>query len=357
MYRHPDFAEFERRGVHLEGAMIYAEDAWKGDDGFTLAMDAQPALSSTPNTGIPSWLTTIVDPQIFKVLFAPNKGAMILGEVKRGSWLDETAMFPLTEATGEVSSYGDYSNNGSAGLNMNFPQRQSYMYQTILQYGEREMERAGLARIGWAAEVQQSGIFALNKYQNLTYHLGVQGLANYGLLNEPALSAALTPAPKAAGGTAWIQNGVIKASANEVYNDIQSLFVQVVSQNNGNVEAMDAMVLVMSPTSALALTATNAFNVNVYTLLKGNFPNIRFETDPLYGVASTSNPQGNAAGNLVQLIAKSVEGQEAGYCAFNEKLRSHKIVIDLSSFKQKLTQGSWGFIYRQPTAIAQMVGV
>lgn len=365
MLRHPYFAEAERLGVHLHGATLLAEKVWLGRDGDNLAMDAnpdlamdaQPGLSTSANSAIPSWLTTIVDPQIFNVLFAPNKGAEILGEVQRGTWLDETAMFPLVEQTGEVSSYGDYANNGSAGLNMNFPQRQSYLYQTVVQYGEREMERAGRARIGWAAGVQQAAVTVLNRYQNLTYHYGVIGLANYGLLNEPSLSAALTPAPKANGGNAWIKNGVINATANEVYGDIQALFIQLVTQNAGLVKSDDRLVLVMSPTSDVALTATNTFNVSVRDLLKKNFPNIRFETDPLYGAVSASNPQGNAAGNLVQMIAEKVDGQEAGYCAFNEKLRSHKMVIELSSFKQKMTQGSWGFIYRQPTAISQMVGV
>ena len=113
----------------------------------------------------------------------------------------------------------------------------------------------------------------------------------------------------------------------------------------------------MSPGSAVALTATNSFNVNVYDLLKKNFPNIRFETAVQYGVLSASNPQGVAAGNMVQMIAENVEGQDTGYCAFNEKMRSHPIVRGLSSFKQKLTAGTWGAVVRMPVAFASMVGV
>lgn len=358
MQRHPDFDEFERRGAIFQGATMFCEDAWKGSDhGFQMAMDAAPALQTTPNTGIPAWLTMIVDPEVYKVIFAPNKAVDILGEKKRGTWLDDTAIFPYSEYTGEVSNYGDYSNNGFSGVNVNYPQRQSVLYQAIVQYGEKEMERAGLARIAWAAEQQQAAITVLNKYQNLTYHFGVYGLANYGLLNEPSLSAALTPSTKAAGGNAWITNGAITATANEIYSDIQSLFIQLVSQTQGRVEETDKLILALSPSSAVALTATNAFNVNVYKLLKDNFPNIRFEKDPLYGVASTINPQGNAAGNLVQMIAERIEGQETGYCAFNEKLRTHKMIFGMSSFMQKLTQGSWGAIIRMPVSFAQMIGV
>jgi hypothetical protein len=108
------------------------------------------------------------------------------------------------------------------------------------------------------------------------------------------------------------------------------------------------MTLAMSPGSEVALTATNSFNVNVADLLKKNFPNIRIETAVEYATA---------AGNVVQLIVDQVEGQETGYVAFNEKMRSHPIVRDMSSFKQKKSQGTWGAIILQPFGISQMLGV
>ena len=92
-------------------------------------------------------------------------------------------------------------------------------------------------------------------------------------------------------------------------------------------------------------------------MLKKNFPNIRIETAVQYGQKSPANPQGVAAGNLVQLIAENIEGQDTGYCAFNEKMRSHPIIKALSSFRQKLTGGSWGAIIRMPVAFTSMLGV
>jgi len=355
MYRNPDFDMLEDAwGIHTS-AVDYVKPEWKQN--FRLAMDAQPTLITTPNSGIPAFLTTIIDPQILKVLLAPNKAATIFGEVKKGTWLDQTAMFPLVERTGEISSYGDFAENGHTGINFDFPQRQAYLYQTIVEYGELEMERAGLARIAWAAALDEAAVVVLNKFQNYSYFFGIQGLQNYGLLNDPYLSASLTPALKAYGNNKWITNGVITAQANEVYLDIEGLFFQVVSQSNGLVTQEDRLVLAMSPGSAVALTATNSFNVNVNDLLKKNFPNLRIETAVQYGQTSASNPQGIAAGNFVQLIAESVEGQDTGYCAFNEKLRNHPIIRAMSSFKQKKTQGTWGAIVRQPFAIASMLGV
>lgn len=354
-----DKALFAERGVYLPSVRAYTTDSFKRN--HLLAMDAivgnQPTLTTDPNSAVPAMLTTLIDPTVFEVLFAPNRAAAIFGEIRKGTWLDETAMFPVVEHTGEVSSYGDYSMAGRAGVNTNWPQRQAYLFQTIKEYGERELERAGLARIGWVSEVDKAAATVLNKFSNLTYFFGVSGLQNFGLLNDPNLSAALTPSAKAAGGTAWISGGVIKGTANEIYADIEALYLQLVAQTGGLVDRETRMVLAMSPTSQVALTATNTFNVNVYDLLKKNFPNLRFETAVQYGALTAANPQGVAAGNFVQLIAEEIEGQDTGYCSFNEKMRAHPIVRYESSFRQKVTAGSWGAIIRMPVAIAAMVGV
>jgi len=354
----PDFALLAEQGAHFFGAeQVYIEDAWKSN--FELAMDAQPQLTTDPNSGIPQWLTTFIDPTIINVLFSPLKAAKIFGEVKKGDWLMQTALFPIVEYTGEVSSYGDFNENGRTGLNTDFPNRQSYLYQIIKEYGELEMERAGLARIAWAAELDKAAINILNRFQNNTYFFGVQGLQNYGGLNDPNLTASLTPAAKAAGGTTWFVNGNPNATANEVYNDILSIYEQLVVQAGGVVELdmEQTMVLAMSPAVQVALDFINTYGISTRDMLRKSFPNMRMETAVQYGVQSASNTPGIASGNLVQLIAENAGGQDTAFCAFNEKLRTHKIVIALSSYKQKATQGTWGTVIRQPYAIASMLGV
>ncbi len=351
--------DLEARGIAFQpGAMPvgYANAAAKRD--WTLAMDAIPATATDPNAGVPAMLTTLIDPQVFEVLFAPNMAAEIMGEVKKGTWLEDTAMFPVAEATGEVSSYGDYNNNGRAGVNVNWPQVQSYEFQLIKQYGEKELERAGLARINWVSEIDRASAVNLNKYLNFTYFFGVMGLQNYGLINNPFLSASLTPATKAAGGATWFTTGgAVNASANEVYNDIVAAVTQLVKQNAGLVNAKSAMTLALGPTTAMALQFANTFNVNVETLLKTNFPNLRLKTAVQYDAQTSVNPQGVAAGNLFQVIVDEVEGQKTGFCAFNEKMRAFPIIRLLSAFQQKVMSGSWGCILRYPAGVASMIGV
>lgn len=346
MTKHVDFARLERDW----GIVLMAEDYLPPEfmNNFAGALDAQPALVTAANGGIPAWLTTYVDPEVIRVLQSPNEGANILGEKRQGSWTTTTAVFPVVENTGEVSSYGDFNTNGRSDANFTFPQRQSYLFQTVIEYGDRQVDMAGEARLSWVSELQTSAAKTLDKFTDYTYHFGVAGLQNYGLLNDPGLSAALTPATKAAGGAKWIDANTIKATANEVYADIQALFSQLVAQTKGIVKRNDAMTLAMSPGSEVALTATNAYGVNVSDLLKKNFPNITVKTSVRYETGS---------GNVVQLIADQFDGKATGFCAFSEKMRDHRVIPDTSSYRQKKTGGSWGAVIRYPMAISQMLGV
>lgn len=322
-----------------------------------LARDAQPGLTTDPNAGIPSIFTTWVDPKIYEVLFAKNASTEILDEVRNGDWTRDTALFPIVEHAGEVTSYGDYNEDGTATANANWPNRQNYIFQTMKQYGERELARAGAARLNWISEVDRSAVTQLSKFANLMNFYGVGQLNNFGLLNDPNLTAFLTPSIKAFGNNKWVTSGVVTASPNEIYADIQSLYLSLVNQSAGLIDHKTKMTMGLSPQSDMAITATNSFNVNVETLLKSNFPNLRRVTAVQYGALSSSNPQGSAAGEIVQMIADDVEGQRAGFCAYSEKLRSFTIIKAVSSFKQKQISGGWGAVIRQPFALTQMVGI
>jgi hypothetical protein len=351
-----DQALLEERGVILPGYDCYMPDEWKRD--WHLAMDAQPQLITTPNSAIPAILTTTIDPKVIRVVFAPLAFAKIFGEQKSGDWLEDTRMFPIIETTGEVSSYGDFNNNGRAGVNMNWPSFQNYLFQTFVRYGEREAGRAGLAKINYISELQVSAADILNRYANLSYAFGIAGLQNYGALNNPYLSALLTPATKAWGGTTWFDNGAPAATANEVYNDIVALWEQVIAQTNGAVSLDSPAILAMSPASQVALTFTNSFGVNVKSLLKENYPNMRIEVAPQYGTQNATNAQGySTGGNLIQLIVTEIDGQQTAYAAFSEKLHAHKIIAEPSAWMQKFTSGTWGVIMRMPFGIAGMLGV
>lgn len=299
-----------------------------------LAMDAQPGLTTVGNSGIPAWMLNYVDPQLIEVILQPTKAAEVFGEMKKGDWTTETATFMTVEPTGEVSSYGDYNNNGVSGVNVNFPQRQSYHYQVFTRWGEREVARAGEAKIDYVARVNEASVNALNRFQNKTYLFGVKGLQNYGVLNDPSL-----PASTAAAKT-WANS-----TGEEVYESIRKLFQTLLKQTGGKIDMNTPLLLVCSPTASVDLTKTNQYNVNVIDQLKKNFPNLRVETIPEYSATS---------GETVQLIVEELDGQRTLDCAFTEKMRAHNMVLEASSIKQKKSQGTWGAIIYRPFCIATM---
>jgi hypothetical protein len=353
-----DKARVAEMGVILPDALGYVADEYRHD--YRLAMDAQPQLVTTPSGGIPSVLTTMVDPQVLEVIFAPTKAAEILGEVRKGDWSTRAIEFPIVEATGEASTYGDFEENGVSGFNMNFETRQNYIFETIKEVGDLEIDINNLAMINTVAQKDKAAAITLKNLENKVYFFGVGGLQNYGLLNDPgiAVNATLTPSVKAAGGNRWITAGnAINATANEIYNDIQSAYIQLVAQTGGNIDENSPLVLGLAPSVSIALKATNQYGITVTAMLKEAFPNLRVVTAVQYGALTAANPQGLSAGNLFQLIAPEMQGEKTGYCAFSEKMRQHGIVRALSSFKQKVTGGAWGSVIRLPAAFVQMLGL
>lgn len=316
--------------------------SWKRD--FNLAMDAQPGLVTTPNGGVPSFLTNMIDPEVIDVVVTPMKAAEVYGEQKRGDWTTLTTQFPVAERTGLISSYGDWNTNGSSGANFNWPSRDSYHFQTVSQWGEREMDMYGLAKINYKAEVDKGAALAMGKFLNKTYLFGVAGLPNnYGMINDPNLPAPIVPTTKVAGGTTWAV-----ATALEIYADWLKLFKQLQIQMGGLIDMDATMTGVTSPTAAVYLNTLSQYNVSVRTSLKDNFPNLTLKTIPEFSTTS---------GELVQLIVDAYEGVKTTFAAFTEKMRSHAVVVGLSGWQQKKSGGTWGSVLRRPIAVAQMIGV
>ena len=354
--QNPEIAALaERAGIVFDGALDFLPRTEAGSldaaglqlafDG--MAMDAptynQPSLITTANGAIPAFLTTFIDPKLIKVLLSPLKAEEIYGSVKKGDWTTSTAMFIMTEPTGEVSGYGDFTENGRSSANFQYPQRQNYVFQTMTEWGERELEMVGLGKIDWAAQLNMSSANTLNRFANLMGFYGISGLQNYGGLNDPSLSASLTPNTKAAGGTSWSA-----ALPTEILADIQKAFNQLQVQTGGNLELTDDLTLALHPTSEVYLANTNSFGLTAMEMIRKVFPKLTVKNAVQYLSGTTYS---------FQLIAPEIEGQRTCETAFSEKMRAHRIVPAASSFKQKKTAGGWGTIIYRPVGITSMAGV
>ena len=304
------------------------------------AMDSAsltPTLVGTPNAGIPSFLTTYVDPKVIEVLVAPMKAAEIVGESKKGDWTTLTAAFIQAEPLTKVATYGDYSADGDSSANVNYPQRQAYFFQTWTRWGERELEMAGAGRVDWAAQLNYSSALGLAKFLNSTYLFGVSGLQNYGLTNDPRLVAPVAAPVNWATGV-----------PEDIYNSIVAQYKQLQTQSQGIIEQDDELKLAMAPTAAGDLNRVNQFGLSAAKLIKDAFPKMEIVTVPEYDTAG---------GRLVQMWAPKIEGQESATCAFTEKMRAHAIERYSSYFRQKKSAGTWGAVVFRPLAMAAQIGV
>lgn len=304
-----------------------------------LVCDAQPELATVSNAGIPAWLTNYFDPKNIEVLFSPLRATEIVGsEVQKGDFTTTFATFSVVESAGEISSYGDFNNNGMTTANVNFPHRQNYLYQGFTQWGELEMERYAKVRVNWANEQTQSRIKIMNRFQNDSYFFGISGLQNYGLLTDPSLYAPI------AATTSWAT-----ATPNQIYEDVRRMFAQLQLQGDGVVDAEAPMTLALSPITNSALDKADAdfFGRTVRETLKKNFPNLEIKSAVQYSTSS---------GELVQLICKEIDGQRTAETSYAVKMRAHAVIVAHSSWSQKVSQSTFGTIIYRPFAIAQLIG-
>ncbi|AOK04073.1 hypothetical protein WK25_06075 [Burkholderia latens] len=327
-------------GIHLAPGAELLNDASKAK--LVAAMDAAGPLVTQPNNGIPQMLTNYFDPRVIEVLVAPMNAELLYPPVQKGDWTTTTATFMTVESTGETATYGDYSGNGMSSHNVNFPARQNYGFQTNTQWGDKQMAVAAKARVDYAARQQLASALILRKKENAIFLFGVAGLQNYGLTNDPALSAPVAPTT-GAGGTTWD----VKTS-DEIYADFVLLWKNLIAAGNGLINTKSRVKVGIPNVSEQNLTKQNSYGQVLRDRLKLAYPNMEIETIPEFATAS---------GNLVQMIAQDVEGQPTGELAYAERMRAHGVVRRDSSYSEKKSGHAFGAVLYYPNFIQQMLGV
>ena len=325
------------KGVVFDGAKAFI-DAKNMD-----RIVADAALVTQMNGGVPAVMTTYVDPMVVEILQAPTNARAIFGETKKGDWTNSHAVFKAVEYTGESTEYTDYGNGAMADVNVTYPTRENYIAQTHIRYGEREMAVSARGLINLASEKQKSAASIINREQNKFYLYGVAGREIYGLLNEPNLPEALTPATVDTDKTLWEDK-----TTRQVYDDILALAAELFKNSNGRIDEKSPLVLAVAPEQNVQLGKATDFNVSVKDMLDKYFDNITYVTLP--ELAATS-------GNTVLLAAKTVDGSPTAQLAYSEKMRAFQLVPNTSSWEQKFAFGTYGCVLYRPFAVATMTGV
>lgn len=325
------------KGIVFDGAKGFLSD-----DVLTgIANDA--ALITTPNSGVPAVMTAYIDPSVVEILTAVRNAREIFGEVKKGDWSNSGALFKAVELTGHTTPYTDYGNGAAADVNISYPYRDNFVYQTHVKYGDREVAVGGRALINLVSEKQRSAANILDVDANRYALQGVEGKQIYGLLNDPNLPAAITPDVVNTDVTAW--DGKTTA---QIYADILKLAKQLFTNSGGQIDQKSPLVLAVSPATSVVLAKATDYNVSVFDMMQKYFTNLRVVTLPELDAAS---------GDSVMLIATSVNGAPTAQIGYSDKMRAGRIIPHTSWYDQKYVAGTYGTIVYYPMAIARMTGV
>lgn len=174
---------------------------FKNEMGQKIKMARDEALIGNPSVGIPDYLSLYIDPQSVKALFTPMRAEETFGAFQYGDWATKIYQFRFEEVTGNVAAYGDFNKSGTTGANYNWLYRNSYEFETFIQFGDRDVDEYARANIDRVGDLKYAGVLTLDKTRNATYYFGVDGLLNYGLFNDPNLNPTMQPNTKASGGT------------------------------------------------------------------------------------------------------------------------------------------------------------
>ena len=343
--------QLKAKGIYVEGAKgIMAYDTVNGKiktnlSKTALAMDS--ALQTTPNVGYPASFFQYIDPQIVEILFGVTNANKIAPEVKQGTFADEYYSFV------DVTAYSDRTENVTTEVNYNFQTREQARFETIIQYGNLEVEKANQAKIALASRKQIAGANIIARKQNQFYLFGVSGKINHGLLNSSDLNPSINPNSITIGGstyTTWADKVAHDASnaGNHVFNDVLKLWSELSSKNGGNIDQNERIILAVSNNVVSYLSAPNQFGLTAMAMIKDNFPNLEVVQLP---ELSTQ------AGEQIKMIVPSLYGVDTVNLVYSDKFRAMQVVQTVSGYKQKLASTSYGAIYKRPSLVATMMGV
>ena len=326
----------------LRKAMKDAGIVFDGAKDFIVEGMAVDAAITSPNVGVPAVFTAYVDPSVVEILTAPRNARLLFGETRKGDWTTSSAIFKAVEITGSTAPYTDYGNEPTADVNVVYPERDNYVFQTTIRYGEREAAVASRATIDLISEKQRSAAEVLDIDANKFYLRGVVGKRIYGLLNDPNLNADISPTTVGT-ATQWADKTTI-----QIYDDVIKLFGELATNSAGRI-TIDSDPVLAAPSAVMVMLGKSTdYGKSVIDILKNYFTNISFVTLPELA---------NVSGNSVLLAARTVDGAPVAELGYSEKMRSHQLIPELSSYKQKFSAGTYGAIVLRPFAIQIMSGV
>lgn len=337
--------------IHFDGGVSgFIEDGTNVNEHGTvipnnfnaIAMDA--AMQTSPNSTIPAVLATFVDPKMIDILLAARAATEIFREAKKGDFATKLYSWPVEEIVGETEPYSDFAQSGMSSTNNNWIYRENYAFQTQIVVGDREAQTAGLAKIPLVARRQRAAATNIAIAHNRIFLFGVDGMQNYGILNDPNLLPAIAPLENANEDTEWADK-----STKERFNDILAMFRELSAQSGANITQENALTLAVSPSLNVDLAAATDYNISVLDMLDKYFKRLKIVVIP-----ELEEEEGSQS---MFMTADDVDAQVTGECVYSEKFRAYPVFRDLSSIRQKVSASSFGGVVYRPVLLVTMTGM
>ena len=348
------FEQMRAKGVSSEtakGFMPFTEKDGVIRVDFAKAAEtlAQDAAITTPTAGVPAIFTTYIDPQVVPILFGAQNSTRMFDEERRGDFATSEMQFGIKEVAGSVTSYSDYAENISTDVNFEFTTRDNYVFETVIKYGEREIQIAGKAKLNLVSEKQQGAAYVLAAAHNKINLLGVAGKRVYGMLNAPNLPTSLTPIV-VSGNSTWASKQAADPAnfPNVAYNDINKMWADLCARNGGHIDETMRIRLGVAPAISAFLSVPNVYGLSALTLLKKTYPNL--EVVQLPELATN-------AGNTLFMEIPELLGTKTAIFAPSEKARFMNVIPKMSSYQQKVAGATFGCVYKRPSLVSIMTGV
>jgi hypothetical protein len=83
-----------------------------------------------------------------------------------GDWTITSDKYREEEAVGHVAPYSDFSAAGVSDVNNVWIKRDFYLFQTVIKYGDLEVERNSKAKINRVEQKQRSAANTINRFLN-----------------------------------------------------------------------------------------------------------------------------------------------------------------------------------------------
>lgn len=339
---------YERKGIYFDANDVVILDHPQGK-GSLMGMDADTPVFNISSTGVPFQFLTAYAKKPIEQILLKRAYKQIGKDYQMGNFASTTAMIPVQGLVGEVTPYDDYSTLGTSDVNNTYPQREFYRGQTIIQYGDLEVEATAEAKIDIIASKRYSASQAIAIAQNKLFFVGNVNSSGqfvsktYGILNDLGLNASV-PAPNGN----WSL-----ANALNIYNDFLYAFQVLVNQMGNNVDQNAKMLFATSGQAYTYINAVTTLGISVAQMIKEAFPNMTFVTAPEYlTLASGSDALGG-----FQLILEDAIDEGAAVDLFSYKYRGHGTVRQASSYIEKVSFGSGGCAVLCPAAIVTVTGL